>query len=67
MKIILFQILLILKKKREHKDRIKNLRIKYKNYIKKKKEKKNDIEIVLTDIEKKNKYLNYELKLWKKV
>lgn len=55
------------KKKREHKDRIKYLRIKYKNYIKKKKEKKSDIEIVLTDIEKKNKYLNYELKLWKKV
>ena len=55
------------KKKSEHKDRIKYLRIKYKNYIKKKKEKKSDIEIVLTDIEKKNKYLNYELKLWKKV
>ena len=57
------------KKKREHKDRIKYLRIKYKNYIKKKKEKekKSDLEIVLTDIEKKNKYLNYELKLWKKV
>ena len=43
------------KKKREHKDRIKYLRIKYKNYIKKKKEKKSDIEIVLKDIEKKNK------------
>ena len=55
------------KKKREHKDRIKYLRIKYKNNKKKKKEKKSDIEIVLTDIEKKNKYLNYELKLWKKV
>ena len=43
------------KKKNEHKNRIKYLRTKYKNYIKKKKEKekKSDIEIVLTDIEKK--------------
>ncbi len=57
------------KKKNEHKNRIKYLRTKYKNYIKKKKEKekKSDLEIVLTDIEKKNKYLNYELKIWKKV
>ena len=55
------------KKKRENKNRINDLRIKYKNYIKKKKEKKSDLEIVLTDIEKKNKCLNYELKIWKKV
>ena len=57
------------KKKNEHKNRIKYLRTKYKNYIKKKKEKekKSDLEIVLTDIEKKNKCLNYELKIWKKV
>ncbi len=55
------------KKKRENKNRINDLRIKYKNYIKKKKEKKSDLEIVLTDIEKKNKCLNYELKIWKKI
>ena len=54
-------------KKNEYKDNIKLLNLKYKNYIVKHKKNKSDIEIALTDIEKENNNLNYELKIWKKV
>ena len=65
--IVIILILLILVKKNEYKDNIKVLNLKYKNYIVEHKKNKSDIEIALTDIEKENNNLNYELKIWKKV